>query len=108
LFRLQGHEVYCAANGPEAVDVVRARPPDVMVLDVAMPTVDGLAVLRTLRESGLLDGLTVVMYTANSDEPTLREAMQLGARDFILKGKGWDELYGRVARYLTPEPEHAA
>src|SRR5688572_25383199 len=56
LFRMNGHDTRCAANGAEALDAVRAESPKVLVLDVMMPELDGLAVLRALRASGLLDG----------------------------------------------------
>ena len=107
LFRLQGHDVRCAANGIEAVEAVRAEPPRVLVLDVMMPVLDGLAALRVLRASGSLDGVSVVVYTASSDDYTLREAARLGASELVLKGGGWDDLYGRVAKYLAESEAEA-
>jgi CheY-like chemotaxis protein len=101
LFRLQGHDVRCAADGAAAVEAVRANPPRVLVLDVMMPVLDGLAALRALRESGSLEGVGVVMYTANPDDVAVREAVRLGVNDLVLKGRGWDELYSRVAKYLA-------
>src|SRR5205814_10654441 len=102
------HEVRCAANGAEAMEAVRADSPRVLVLDVMMPELDGLGVLRALRATGLLEGLIVVVYTATSDDDTLREALCLGARELVLKGTGWDELYGRVAKHLAADDELAA
>ena len=85
LFRLEGDMVLTARcrNGGEALDAVRAHRPDVLVLDIRMPGLDGLSVLRTLREEGLPS--RVVLLTVSLDEDQLVEAVRLGVSGVVLK-----------------------
>lgn len=70
-------------SGTEALRAVRSRPPDVFVLDLHLPDVDGLTVARTLHDSGELP--KTVLLTAQLHEDQLIEALHLGVRGFVLK-----------------------
>ncbi|HVS03356.1 MAG TPA: response regulator transcription factor [Thermoanaerobaculia bacterium] len=72
-------------DGEEALAAVRARAPDVLVLDVRMPRIDGLEVARRLRQEG--SSTRVVLLTAALDDPQLLEAMELGVAGVVLKEK---------------------
>src|SRR3954447_22852455 len=82
--RRRGHEVVTAGDGAEALEKLKAWRPDLMVLDLWMPNVDGLAVLAALREAGA--PCPVIVTTAATDGETLRRASELGARQVLLKG----------------------
>ena len=82
--RRRGHEVVTAADGAEALEQLKTRRPDLMVLDLWMPNVDGLAVLTALRDSGDAP-VPVIVTTATTDGETLRRASELGARQVLLK-----------------------
>lgn len=85
LFRLEKEFVVVARcrNGCEVVRAVRERRPDVVVLDIRMPDLDGLGVLRELRREGL--STRVVLLTAALDEDEVLEAIRLGVRGVVLK-----------------------
>ncbi|MBI1737033.1 MAG: response regulator [Candidatus Rokubacteria bacterium] len=81
-FECQGHEVESAANGPDAIEAFARTRPDLVLLDVRMPGMDGVAVLERLRG---LDTTPVIMVTANEDIALARRTLQLGAFDYVSK-----------------------
>jgi CheY-like chemotaxis protein len=84
--RRRGHEVVTAGDGAEALEQLKGWRPDLIVLDLWMPNVDGLAVLAALRESaGGQAPCPVIVTTAMTDGETLRRATELGARQVLLK-----------------------
>ena len=82
--RQRGHEVDLAVDGADALARLRDRRPDVIVLDLAMPNLDGLGVLAALRASAG-PPTPVVVVTASSDADTLTLARELGAREVLVK-----------------------
>lgn len=74
-----------AYNGQECLNLLEEREPDVLVLDIIMPHLDGLAVLGKLRESGKTKMPNVIMLTAFGQEDVTTKAVELGASYFILK-----------------------
>jgi DNA-binding response OmpR family regulator len=81
--RDKGYEVLAASDGEEALRKVKAERPHVILLDIRMPKMDGLEVLRRVREIDHEVG--VIMVTAINEEETGRQALQLGAFDYITK-----------------------
>src|SRR5512137_2173576 len=99
--RLQrgGYEVLSAESGEEALDVVSSRSPDLMLLDVRLPGIDGLATLqRTLAKS---PEVAVIMMSAHSTVDIAVEAMKHGAIDFLVKPFPFQALDAAVERALT-------
>jgi DNA-binding response OmpR family regulator len=78
-----GYAVAEAADGPAALELIRKRPFDAVLLDLRMPGLDGLTALRTLREEGV--GVPVVVVTAHGNTSDVVAAMRLGAADFVPK-----------------------
>jgi DNA-binding response OmpR family regulator len=76
----RGYEVRTAADGVEGLEIVKDERPAVMLLDLAMPNLDGLGVLRALRSLGGRPPYTLVL-TAQEDEIKTREALSLGAAE---------------------------
>jgi len=83
VLREEGYEVLTAEDGLRALAVAAEARPDLIVLDVVMPGLDGMATLRALRERGI--PCDVVMVTAQGSLKTARQAMVLGAHDYITK-----------------------
>src|SRR5690554_2055898 len=71
-----------AADGVQAVEQVQALRPDVMLLDLAMPEMDGVAVLKRLREAGL--NTRVIVFTAFDTDDRILDAVQAGAQGYLL------------------------
>lgn len=92
-----GFEVHVCADGREAVDLVRAVDPDVVVLDLGLPGVDGIEVCRRLRT---FTDCYVVMLTARADEVDTLIGLSVGADDYVTKPFSPRELMARVAALL--------
>lgn len=79
----QGHTVLQAKDGQECLDILREEAVDVCVLDICMPGMDGIEVLRKIKEGQ--PGLRVVMLSALSQESNVKQALQFGADAFVVK-----------------------
>lgn len=96
--RLSGYEVITATSGEAALELARSQNPDVMVLDIIMPGMDGFDVLRELRT---FTSLPVLVFSARPGNSS--EAISLGADDYISKPFDPDELVRRIRQLTTPE-----
>ncbi|CAN5614399.1 N/A [soil metagenome] len=104
LLRYAGHESVSVNGGAEALAMLHVRKPSLVVLDVNMPEMDGLTVLRAIKEHDELKEVPVVMYSADTHPETMIEAKRLGALDFLVKGTvDFDTLIARIAA-LAGEP----
>src|SRR5205085_2847187 len=84
--RHAGYETACAGNGEEALAAVAARRPDLILLDMAMPVMDGVSFLRALRGRGGRDAeIPVVVLSAAPDQRVAFEAGTLGAGEYFVK-----------------------
>ncbi|MBI4052238.1 MAG: response regulator [Elusimicrobia bacterium] len=79
----KGFSVFTAGDGPEALDLIKKERPHLMLLDVRMPGMDGMQVLRSARE--LDKEIGILVATAVSDVDLAKQMMSLGAFDYILK-----------------------
>ena len=101
VFESDGHQIRTAANGREAVELVNQEPPDVIVSDVRMPDMDGIEMLRAVREKHT--DLGVVFMTAHASVESAREAFKLGADDFVTKPFDVEELKLIVKKTLEKQ-----
>jgi len=90
---LEEHMVIAAHNGLEALDAIRTQLPDLVLLDVMMPELDGFETLRMLRE---FSDIPVIMLTAKGEENDKVYGLELGADDYISKPFGPRELSSRI------------
>jgi DNA-binding NtrC family response regulator len=79
----RGYEVDSAEDGERALRKIQAQPPDIVLLDLKMPRLGGIELLRRLRDDGL--NVAVITISGHADVETARESLQLGAADFINK-----------------------
>ena len=101
LLRYEGYKSLTAEDGESALDAVRSYGPDLILLDLTMPDMDGLEVLRRLRDDPRLREVPVVMFSAIRDPRLVAEAKRLGAADYVVKGSvGSADLMARLARHL--------
>jgi two-component system response regulator MprA len=96
--RFEGYEVACAADGAQALTVVDAEHPDVVVLDVMMPNVDGLTVCRRLRDRTRT--LPILFLTARHEVADRVAGLDAGADDYLVKPFALDELLARLRALL--------
>jgi two-component system response regulator MprA len=92
--RFEGYDVSVAKDGAEALDVVSADHPDIVVLDVMMPRMDGLEACRQLRARG--EDLPVLMLTARDGLADRVSGLDVGADDYLVKPFALEELFARM------------
>jgi two-component system response regulator MprA len=93
----EGYTVEVATDGPQALVAARDRPPDLVVLDVMMPGLDGVEVCRRLREGS---DLPILMLTARDRVSDRVAGLDAGADDYVVKPFAYDELLARVRALL--------
>lgn len=93
-----------AANGEEGLSVAAREQPDLIFLDYNMPVMDGMTMLRRLREDPGLRRIPVIMLTANASPDIIAMAARLGARDYITKPFQDEALLAKAARIVTLAP----
>ena len=103
---IEGYTVDVAADGPEGLAAARRTPPDLVVLDLMLPGMDGYRVLRQLREGGLT--MPVLILTARGEEADKVLGFRLGADDYVTKPFGVLELLARVEALLRRSRPAAA
>ncbi len=101
--RLDGYEVTLTADGPQALEELAIRPPDAMILDIGLPTIDGLDVCRRMRAAG--DDTPVLMLTARDAVQDRVDGLDAGADDYLVKPFALAELLARLRALLRRRPE---
>jgi adenylate cyclase len=81
----EGHRARTAENGREALELARAEPPDVVLLDIVMPELDGIAVLETLKADPALQHVPVIMISAVDELESVVRCIEIGAEDYLPK-----------------------
>lgn len=99
---LAGYTPIFARDGWDALSGIHSTHPAAIILDVNMPRLDGFGVLRHLRNSPAVANIPVMMLTARNAPADVREALALGARDFLAKPFNDATLLARIARLLRP------
>jgi CheY-like chemotaxis protein len=100
-----GHEVIAAEGGEEAVRATESWVPDLVLLDMAMPQMDGLAFLRAVRGRPGWQNVPIIVLSGMVTAEQMATARTLGVCDQLVKGQFTTrELRSRVAQYLAPSP----
>lgn len=97
-FAARGFSVETAADGETGLEIALAAPPDLMILDIMLPRVNGYEVCRSLRERGL--DFPIIMLTAKGQEEDIVLGLNLGADDYVTKPFHISELAARVNAFL--------
>ncbi len=96
-----GYAVSTAASGREGIAAARAERPDLILLDISMPRMDGWETLRVLRIDASTRSIPVAMFSVRYDVSEKIEALKRSADDYIVKPFSYDEMLERVGRLLA-------
>jgi len=102
----EGYRVVTASNGQEAVSVANLTQPNIILMDISMPLLDGLAATRQIRENEALRDVPVIAITAFSTDGFRRAAYDVGIAGYLVKPIDFQRMYELIRRLLAPkEPE---
>lgn len=100
----QGHSVAVANDGAQALEMIAQQAPDLLILDVIMPKLDGYSVLREMKANGSRDEIRILILSAKSSEGDIVKGYKLGADQYMTKPFGADDFLQTVATMLeTPK-----
>ena len=97
----EGYEVIAAQNGEEAIDKARREQPDLIILDIMMPIIDGYEACRILKANPLTKHLPVILLTAKGRDIDRRLGYEVGATDYIVKPFSPNKLIDRIHQLLS-------
>jgi two-component system alkaline phosphatase synthesis response regulator PhoP len=95
-----GYTVITATDGLSALEIAHQEPPDLVVLDIMLPGIDGLEVCRRLRREDATQSIPIIMLTAKGDEIDKVVGLEVGADDYVTKPFGRQELLARIRALL--------
>ena len=95
-----GYDVSCVSSGEEALEGIRSFRPDLLVLDLMLPGIDGFEVCRILKKDPKTESIPIVMLTAKGEESDIVTGLELGAEDYIVKPFSPQVLLARVRTVL--------
>jgi DNA-binding response OmpR family regulator len=101
----EGHRVSSVEDGKSALAMIEEDPPDLMILDLMMPDLDGHGVLRQLKYMDVQDELKVLVLTAKTGEADWERSFRMGADHYITKPFGVEDLLKAVDSVLSMSPE---
>ena len=102
---MEGFRVSSAFNGEDALRLAKTEPPDLLILDLMLPGMDGLEVCQTLKKEAQTNHIPIIMLTAKTGEPDIVVGLELGADDYITKPFSTRELTARVKAVLRRGPK---
>ena len=103
-FSRAGYEVLTAASGREAIETIRGRHPDLVLVDLMLPDIDGLGLCEIIRQNSATAAIPIVILTAWATAEARQAGFELGAIDYVTKPFSPRDLVDRVARLLGQRP----
>ena len=107
MMRVSGYRVVKTSKSVPAIEIMTAEKPDVILLDIMMPEVSGLDILRAMRRDPALAGIPVVIITAKGMPADIKNGMEAGASTYLTKPVGFLDLKEAVERALGSQTTSA-
>lgn len=104
LLRNAGYDIAVARDGDEALRMIESAPPDLLVLDIMLPIVNGFEVCRRIRETRVPGAMRILMLTARGRDSEIKKGLECGADAYMTKPFATRELLGVVAELLAHGP----
>ncbi|WP_276976719.1 response regulator [Flavobacterium filum] len=100
-FKKQNFEVFIARDGQEALDILKTEQPNIIILDIMMPNVDGYATIESIKKNEKLTHCKVIFLSAKNKESDIEKGMQLGANAYMTKPFSIKKLVDQVNELLA-------
>ncbi len=100
----EGHTVLTAADGEEGLRIAREEAPDLIILDLMLPKIDGFKVCSILKSEEETRHIPVIILTARAEDKDKKTGMDVGADDYMTKPFRWEELYDKMLFFLGKKP----
>jgi DNA-binding response OmpR family regulator len=100
LLTAAGYEVESAKNGEEGLEKISRLRPDLVLLDIDMPVMDGLTCCRSIKTAKSLASIKVIMVTSRTEYDKISQAFKAGCDDYVTKPVNKEELLGKIAELL--------
>ena len=101
ILELSGYEVVAAENGVKGIELLQSTKPDLILCDILMPQMDGYDFFTITRKQDLFSSIPFIFLTAYSEKKDVEKALEMGARDYIIKPFDADQLIQTVEKYLN-------
>lgn len=101
---MEGYEVFEAEDGVDAIEKAGRFHPDVMILDVMMPRMDGITACKQLRSTEATAALPIIMLSGKIQEQAIREGLEAGATAYMTKPMSHKELLGNIRAAINGDP----
>lgn len=102
VLEIEGYTVAKAATGREALKQIESTPPDLILMDLQLPDMDGMTLVRILREKAMIRDTTILALTAYAMKGDRERILQIGCNGYIAKPINVQEFIKTVRRYLGP------
>jgi DNA-binding response OmpR family regulator len=100
MLTMMGYQSFTAEDGLDALEKIPECQPDILILDVMMPRMDGLTLCRKLRDSQETAALPIIMLSGKAHQEAIREGLQAGANRYLVKPAGLNELTRNISEVL--------
>ena len=101
MLTMMGYESFMAEDGLDALEKIPEFQPDILILDVMMPRMDGLTLCRQLRDNAETAALPIIMLSGKAHQEAVQEGLNAGANRYLIKPTGLDELTQNINEVLV-------
>lgn len=99
----ENYQVILAKDGQEAIDILESKIPNLILMDIKMPKINGLEVTKLIKTNPKLQHIPIVMLSAHTEQPVVNECLKCGAVDYLIKPAQRKELLDRVTRFIKSD-----
>jgi CheY-like chemotaxis protein len=97
----KGYTILAVSNGEEALNIIQQQQPDLIILDIMMPAMNGFGVLESVKKFEATAQIPVIMLTARNNLKDQEKALSMGAADYVIKPIDIDDVIARVGRLVN-------
>ena len=101
----KGYSIMAVTNGKDALSLLKQKHPDLIILDIMMPELDGFGVLESVKNFESTACIPVIMLTARNNQKDQEKAFSMGAADYVIKPVDIDDVVARVDRLVNSSTE---